>query len=94
MIMSYAAHRRDFGAFLGQGPSKTEAAPRREGILRRIFEAFSQARQRDVDRQITRFLAARSARRLTDDLEREIAQRLSTSNWSVNVSPYGSRRFP
>jgi hypothetical protein len=94
MIMSYAAHRRDFGSYLGQRPSKTEAAPKRPGILRRILDTFMESRQRDVDRQITRFLAARSARRLTDDLEREISQRLSTSNWSVNASPYGGRRFP
>jgi hypothetical protein len=94
MIMSYAAHGRDFGSFVGQAPPKTEVAPKRAGILRRIFDAFMESRQRDVDRQIARFLAARSARTLTDDLEREISQRLSTSNWSVNASPYGDRRFP
>ena len=92
--MSYAAHRRDFGSFIGQGTSKTEVASKRPGILRRIFDAFMEMQQRDVDRQITRFLAARSARRLTDELEREISQRLSTSNWSLNASPYGGRRFP
>jgi uncharacterized protein YjiS (DUF1127 family) len=63
---------RDFGSFAGEGPSKTETAPKRAGILRRIFDAFMEARQRVVDRQITRLLAARSAERLTDDLEREI----------------------
>lgn len=92
--MSYAAHRRDFGSFVDEAPSKTETAPKRVGILRRILDTIMEARQRDIDRQITRFLAARSAEKLTDDLEREISQRLSTSNWSVNVSPYGYRRFP
>jgi hypothetical protein len=94
MIMSYAAHRRDFGTFADEALSKAETAPNRTGILRRTFDAFMEARQRDVDRQITRLLAARSAERLTDDLEREISQRLSTSNWSVKASPYGERRFP
>jgi hypothetical protein len=31
---------------------------------------------------------------LSDDLEREISQRLLTSNWSINASPYDARRFP
>jgi len=92
--MSYAAHRRDFGSFVGQAPSKRGAVPERAGILRRIFDAFMESRQRDVDRQITRFLAARSGGTLTDDLEREISHRLSTLNWSLNASPYGDRRFP
>jgi hypothetical protein len=94
MIMSYAAHHKDFGPFVGQTRSKAEPAPKRSGLLRRIFDAFMEARQRDVDRQIAGFLAARSARTLTDDLEREISQRLSTSNWSVNANPYDERRFP
>jgi hypothetical protein len=94
MIMSYAAHRRDFGSFADEAASKTETAPKRAGIFRRIFEAFMESRQRDVDRQVANFLAARAAKTLTDDLEREIAQRLATSNWSVNASPYGDRRFP
>ena len=92
--MSYAAHRKDFGPLVGQAPRKTEEVRKPAGILRRIHDAFIQSRQRDVDRQIARFIAARSARSLTDDLEREISQRLSTSNWSVNASPYGERRFP
>jgi hypothetical protein len=92
MIMSYATHRRDFSSF--QIPCKTLEDPSRASLLRRIHDAFIGSRQRDVDRQIAGFLAARSARALTDDLEREISQRLSTSNWSVNANPYGERRFP
>ena len=91
--MSYAAHHRDFGSFVSHA-SKGKAVPKSAGILRRIFDAFTASRQSDVDRQITRFLAARSARSLTDDLEREISHRLSTSNWSLNANPYADRRFP
>jgi len=94
MIMSYAAHRRDFGSLVSEAPSKGEAVPKRTGILRGIFDAFMQSRQREVDRQIARFLAGRSSGTLTDDLEREVSQRLSTSNWRLNESPYGDRRFP
>jgi hypothetical protein len=93
MIMSYAAHRRDFGSVVDHAPSKTEVAPKRTGILRRIFDALMDSRQRDVDRQIANFLRARSAEKFTDDLEREISQRLSTSNWSANASVYDQRRF-
>ena len=91
MVMSYAAHRRDFGAFVNRTPANGETRP---GILRRIFDAFRESRQRDIDRKVARFLAVRSGGTLTDDLEREISQRLSTSNWSLNASPYGDRRFP
>jgi hypothetical protein len=92
--MSYAAHRSDFGSLASRTPADGAAVPKRPGILRRIFDALLESRQRDADRQIASFLAARSARSLTDDLEREISRRLSTSNWTVNASPYGDRRFP
>ena len=92
--MSYAGHCRHFGSYADQMPSMIATAPKRRGIFRRILDAMMEARQREADRQIARFLAARSARFLTDDLEREISQRLSTSNWSVNASPYSERRFP
>ena len=92
--MSYAAHRRDFGAFVSRTPANVETLAKRPGILRRIFDAFMESRQRDIDRQVARFLAARSSGTLTDGLERELSYRLSTSNWSLNASPYGDRRFP
>jgi hypothetical protein len=94
MIMSYAAHLRDSAPSLTMRLPSPRAAPKRMGILRRIFDAFMESRQRDVDRQITRFLTVRSAERLTDDLERDVFRRLSTSNWSANASAYGERRFP
>jgi hypothetical protein len=91
--MSYAAHRKDFGPFVGQAP-KGEAVVKKPGILRRVFDGFMDSRQREVDRQVARFLASRSAETLTDDLEREISRRLSTSDWRSNADPYGQRRFP
>jgi hypothetical protein len=90
MIMSYAAHRKDFGTLVSHVP---EVVRKRGGILRRIFDAFMESRQREVDRQIARFLA-RSGGTLTDDLEREISHRLFTSTWSLNASSHGDRRFP
>jgi hypothetical protein len=93
--MSYTAHRRDFGSFVRESaPSKDEAAVSKAGILRRIFNAFMESRQRDVDRQITRFLAARSGGVLTDGLEHEISQGVFTSNSGLNADPFTERRFP
>jgi hypothetical protein len=94
MIMSYAAHRKDFGRLVSPAPSEHEPIAKKPSILRRIFDAIMDSRQNDVDRQVARFLAARGTKTLTDDLEREVSHRLSTSNWSMNASPYSDRRFP
>ena len=92
--MSYAAHHKDFGPFVShKAPANGEAVPKKPGILRRIYDAFMESRQRQVDRQIARFLAGRGGT-LTDDLEREITRRLLTSNFSVNAQPFNERRFP
>jgi len=93
--MSYAAHHKDFGSLVpNQVPERAAAVAKKPGVLRRIFDAFMQTRKRDVDRQVARFLAARSGGTLTDSLEREISQRLLTSNWSVNAEAFSDRRFP
>ena len=75
--MSYAAHRKDFGSFVSRKPSsKDEAAAKKAGIVR-IFDAIMESRQREADRQIARFLVARSGGALTDNLEREMTHRVS-----------------
>ena len=89
--MSFAAHHEASGSSV---PSNVRAVAKKVGTLRRLFDAFMESRQRDIDRQIARLLAARSGGTLTDGLEREISQRVLTSNWSLNVSPFGERRFP
>ena len=80
--MTYAAHHRDFVPYF---PYQTftggNAVTNKAGILRRIFDAIFESRQKQADRDIARFLA-RSGGRLTDDIEREITQRLLTGNWS------------
>ena len=91
--MSYAAHRKDLVSLVSEQIGGKSAADAKEpGILRRIFDRLIAFRQGDADRQIARFVAARSGGVLTDELEREIAQRLSTSNWNVNA--FTQRRFP
>jgi hypothetical protein len=49
------------------------------GVLRRIFEAIFECRQKQADRDIARLLA-RSGGRFTDEVEREITQRLLMGN--------------
>jgi acetylglutamate kinase len=93
--MSYAAHHKVFDSVIThQARPQIETVAKKTGILQRMFDAFSQSRQRAVDRQIARFVAARWGGTLTDSLEREISQRVLTSNWNVNAEPFGNRRFP
>jgi hypothetical protein len=93
--MSCVAHHKDFDSLVAdQTQQQIEPVAKKSSILRRIFDIFMESRQRDVDRQIARFLAGRSGGTLTDSLEREISQRLLTSNWSVNAEPFTDRRFP
>jgi hypothetical protein len=80
--MTYVAHHRDFVPYFPyQTSTGSNAVTNKVGVLRRIFDAIFESRQKQADRDIARFLA-RSGGRLTDDIEREIAQRLLTGNWS------------
>jgi hypothetical protein len=82
--MTYAAHHRDFVPCFRDkaATTRSNAVTNRAGILRRIFDAIIESRQKQADRDIARFLA-RSGGRLTDDMEREMPQRLVTGNWSA-----------
>ncbi len=81
--MTYAAHHENFVPYIGgEGPKKRETVARRFGVLRRVFDAVMRSRQRHADQQIAAFLA-RSGGRLTDDLERELMRRISTSDWRL-----------
>ena len=66
--MAYVPCCRDLTAVAPQ-PS----APR-SGLLRRLWNALYESRERAAEREIERFVA-RNGGRLTDDLERRIAQR-------------------
>jgi hypothetical protein len=81
--MTYAARHENFVSCIGgEGPKKREAVAEKFGVLRRIFDAVLHSRQRHADQEIAAFLA-RSGGRLTDDLERELMRRISTSNWRL-----------
>ena len=60
--MSYAPRHKDFGSLVAnQAPPTTAAVAKKTGILRRVFDAFMQSRQRDVDRKRGSETAASSA---------------------------------
>jgi hypothetical protein len=92
--MSYLPRHEDFGPLASPAVHPKLNVPGKPGMLRRVFDAVMASRKRDVDRQIARFLAARSGGNLTDSLEREISQHLLTSGWSANSGSFHGRRFP
>jgi hypothetical protein len=84
--MTYAAHHRDFVPYFGDKAStRRNVVANKPGRLRRIFDAIFESRQKQADRDIARFLD-RSGGCFTDDIEREMTQRLLTSNWNSNLS--------
>jgi hypothetical protein len=92
--MSYAAHHKDFRSFVShKAPVQGATVTKTAGVLRRLFDGFMGWRQKEVDRQMAHFLA-RSGGTFTDEIEREMTDRLLTSNWSVNWGPSNDRRFP
>lgn len=48
----------------------------REGLLRRIFAAFERSHQRRLEREAGRFIAEHGGR-VTDDLERQLSERVT-----------------
>ena len=57
-------------------PATAIARQPKPSLLRRFYGAIVEARQREADRQIARFLGGTGGR-LTDSIEREIERRLS-----------------
>lgn len=76
--MAYIATHRDLVPYSSASRIGWSAKP---GILRRLYGAIVDARQRDANRIVAKFLA-RSGGQLTDDIEREMTRRLSSSDWT------------
>ncbi len=77
--MAYAAPHSVFGDICGAQTAARQNAAARPGILRRLYDAALESRQRQTNREIGGFLA-RSGGRITDDLEREMTERFLTGN--------------
>lgn len=83
--MSYLAHRKDFGPCIdATAEALPAAAPEKAGLLRRVFNAVFQSRQRQIDREIGAYLA-NTGGRLTDSAEREMMHLMTRSSWSTRL---------
>lgn len=78
--MAFIATPRDF-AHYGRHSGATSKRP---NLLRRFYDAVMQARQKQANRELAQFLI-RSGGRLTDDIEREMNQRLSRGDWNFRA---------
>lgn len=76
--MNYALHPTDFSSYHAEARTPSDVpAP---GLLRRLYQSFRAARQREADREIAAFIA-RSGGRFTDSVERELFDRIVTGDW-------------
>ena len=78
--MAYIATHRDLAHFGGERVAKSE----KPTLLRRFYGALMRARQKQANRELEQYLI-RSGGRLTDDIEREMNQRLSRGDWNFRV---------
>lgn len=78
--MTYAPRPNEFTAYFETvSPLPRPAAPR-AGLLRRLLRDVFPSREQQVNREAAH-LIARSGGRLTDDIERQITDRLITGAW-------------
>jgi hypothetical protein len=80
--MTYAARHGEFSYCADHKGAREHGAAGKAGLLRRVFEAVFESPQRQADKAIARFIA-NAGGRLTDDIERRMMRRLTTSDWSV-----------
>ncbi len=80
--MTSLAHRKNFHPAF-EAPARDASAAHAPGVLRRLFDAVYESRRRQTDREIAHVLA-RNGWRLTDEFEREITRRLTTSDWRAH----------
>jgi len=81
--MTYATHHGHFAPYFPHAASPgRNAIAKKPSVLRRIFDAIMESRQKRADREIALRLG-RSGGRITDEFEREMMQSLMTGNWKV-----------
>jgi hypothetical protein len=80
--MAYVAHHGEFSRYVDHKGASEHGAAGKAGLLRRVFAAVFESRQRQADKEVARFIA-NSGGRLTDDIERRMMARLTTSDWRI-----------
>ena len=81
--MKYASPLSHFAPYFTHKASpKSNTVVKKPSVLRRIYDAIVESRQKHADQMIALWVA-RAGGRFTDNIEREITQRLLTDNWSA-----------
>ena len=78
-FQNHVAYYRPAGAVNTRHGFENRARP---GLLRRIFDAFIDGRQRRMQREIDRYVAWHS-RSFTDSFERELGARMTSGDWNL-----------
>jgi hypothetical protein len=87
--MTYAAHHGHFTPYRpDKAFPKSNPITKKPGVLWRIFVAIMDARQKQADRKIARWLG-RSGGRITDGIEREMMQSLPGTTITPDVHTKG-----
>ena len=80
--MTSLAHRKDLAPWTHGAAAGGHLVAAAMRVLERAVDAIGNSCQRQAERDIARVVAARGGR-ITDDLEREMTQRLTRSDWSL-----------
>ncbi len=79
--MTYAVRPSEFVPCSGSDASDRRGVDaRRPGLLRRIYDAVIDSREKQAERVVIDYLE-RSGGRFTDDIERRLTQRLVSGEW-------------
>jgi hypothetical protein len=78
--MTFAVRPSELTPCGKQRPADGRGATRRRGLLRRIYDAVFESRQKQADRVVEAYLD-RTGGRFTDEIERRITMRLISGDW-------------
>jgi hypothetical protein len=82
--MAYVARPSDFHAAVPfKAPAATPERPSRRRLFLRMIDRLLDSRQRDAEHEVAKYMARRG--KLTDSMEREIADRYATGNWGPRL---------
>jgi hypothetical protein len=82
MTMTYAPRPNEFVPYYDvvSKPAARAVGTRHPGLWKRLAGAIFESRERQVEREAEAYIA-RSGGRLTDEIERQITDRLITGKW-------------
>ena len=78
--MTYAARPNEFVPCDHSRPEDRGGTARRPGLLRRIYDAMLESRQKEAERVVAKYLQSTGGR-FTDEIERRLTERLIFGEW-------------